>query len=101
LTSGSSRGIDLVKGAGGTVQVAGLGSAAWIGRHGGSCLLGYQHLLCIWVRIHGQNGLGEKHGRVSLSRLSGRRSGERYGVRVGKAKIGRGFQKELKSAGVE
>jgi len=59
----------LVKRACGTAQVAGWGSIAWIGRHGGSCLLRYQHRLRIWGRRHGQNGFGEKRGRVRLSRL--------------------------------
>ena len=40
-----------------------------------------------------KNGFGEKRGRVRLSRLSLRRMGERCGARVGKAEIGRGFQK--------
>jgi len=48
-----------------------------------------------------KNGFGEKRGRVRLSRFSGRRMGERYGARVGKAEIGRGFKKERECAGVE
>ena len=35
----------------------------------GSCLLRYQHRLRIWGSRHGQNGFGEKRGRVRLSRL--------------------------------
>jgi len=46
-----------------------------------------------------QNGVGEKCGRVKLNTLSGRKMGERYGAR--KVKIGRAFQKERESAGVE
>jgi len=46
-----------------------------------------------------QNGVGEKRGRVRLNRLSGRKMGEQYGAR--KAEIGRAFQKERESAGVE
>jgi len=48
-----------------------------------------------------KNGFGEKRGRVRLSRLSVRRMGERCGARVGKAEIGRGFQKEREGAEVE
>ena len=48
-----------------------------------------------------KNGFGEKRGKVRLSRLSGRRMNERYGARVGKAEISRGFKKERESAGVE
>jgi len=50
---------------------------------------------------YGQNGFGEKRGRVRLNRLSGRKIGERFGARVGKAEIGRGFQKDREGAGVE
>jgi len=39
-----------------------------------------------------QNGVGEKHGRVRLNRLSGRKVGGLYGAR--KAEIGRTFQEE-------
>jgi len=49
--------------------MAGRGSTAWIGRHGVSCLLRFQHRLRIWGRRHGQNRFGEKRGRVRLSRL--------------------------------
>ena len=45
-----------------------------------------------------KNGFGEKRGRDRFSRLSGRRMGKRYGARVEKAEIGRGFQKERESA---
>jgi len=48
-----------------------------------------------------KNGFGEKRGNVRLSRLSGRRMNERYGARVRKAEISRGFKKERESAGVE
>ena len=65
----SGRDIDLVKGARGTSEVAGRGSTAWIGRHGGCCLLRYQLHLRMWGRRHGQNGYGEKRGRARLSRL--------------------------------
>jgi len=48
-----------------------------------------------------KNGLNEKRGMVKLNRLSGHKIGESYGARVGEAEIGRGFQKERESAGVE
>jgi len=48
-----------------------------------------------------QNGFGGKRGRVRMNRLSGRKMGERYGARIGKAEISRGFQKERVGAGVE
>jgi len=48
-----------------------------------------------------QNGFGEKRGRVRLNRLRGCQMVERYGARVEKAQIGRGFQKERESVGVE
>jgi len=46
-----------------------------------------------------QNGFGAKRGRVSLNRLGGHQTHERYGAR--KAGISRGFEKERESAGVE
>ena len=38
---------------------------------------------------------------VKLNRLSGHKIGESYGARVGKAELGRVFQKERESVGVE
>jgi len=49
---------------------------------------------------YGQNGFGEKHGRVGLSRSNGRRMDDQYGARVGKAEISQCFQKERESEGV-
>jgi len=48
-----------------------------------------------------QNGFGEKRGMVKLNGLSDHKMGESYGARVGQAEIGRGFQRERESAGVE
>ena len=44
-----------------------------------------------------QNGVGQKRGRVRLSRLRGRKMSKRYGAR--KTEISRAVQKERESAG--